>query len=53
MSPARRKLPRTAAHWIADKGFRDAVSDFLDDEARGISREMSAYGRFSPFKKGD
>ena len=42
-----------SAHWIADKGFRDAVSDFLDDEARGISREMSAYGRFSPFKKGD
>ncbi|MAO56351.1 MAG: GNAT family N-acetyltransferase [Rhodospirillaceae bacterium] len=42
-----------SAHWIADKGFRDAVSDFLDDEARGISREMSAYGRFSPFKKVD
>lgn len=40
-----------SAHWIADPGFRDAVADFLEDEARGISREMSAYGRFSPFKK--
>ncbi|MEQ8228652.1 MAG: GNAT family N-acetyltransferase [Rhodospirillales bacterium] len=46
-------LPRKtySAHWIADRGFRDAVSDFLDDESRGISREMSAYGQFSPFKK--
>jgi predicted N-acyltransferase len=46
-------LPRRtySAHWIADEGFRRAVSDFLDDESRGISREMSAIGRFSPFKK--
>jgi predicted N-acyltransferase len=46
-------LPRRtfSAHWIADKGFRDAVSGFLKDESRGIEREMSAYGAFSPFKK--
>jgi len=46
-------LPRKtySAHWIADPGFRDAVARFLDDEARGIAREMDAYGRFSPFKK--
>ncbi|PIW30281.1 MAG: GNAT family N-acetyltransferase [Rhodospirillales bacterium CG15_BIG_FIL_POST_REV_8_21_14_020_66_15] len=46
-------LPRRtySAHWIADPGFRDAVRHFLEDEARGIQREMSAYGRFSPFKK--
>ncbi len=46
-------LPRRtfSAHWIADKGFRDAVSNFLKDESRGIEREMSAYGAFSPFKK--
>ena len=48
-------LPRRtfSAHWIADKGFRDAVSDFLKDESRGIEREMSAYGAFSPFKKSE
>lgn len=48
-------LPRRtfSAHWIADRGFRNAVSDFLDDESRGIEREMSAYGQFSPFKKSD
>lgn len=45
-------LPRKtySAHWIADPGFRDAVSDFLEDEGRGIQREMTAYGHFSPFK---
>tara|TARA_R110000772_G_scaffold267933_2_gene393236 strand:+ start:3865 stop:5034 length:1170 start_codon:yes stop_codon:yes gene_type:complete len=48
-------LPRRtfSAHWIADKGFRDAVSGFLKDESKGIEREMSAYGAFSPFKKSE
>tara|TARA_R110001592_G_scaffold100995_2_gene286090 strand:- start:1317 stop:2486 length:1170 start_codon:yes stop_codon:yes gene_type:complete len=48
-------LPRRtfSAHWIADKSFRDAVSGFLKDESRGIEREMSAYGAFSPFKKSE
>jgi len=48
-------LPRRtfSAHWIADQGFRNAVSDFLKDESRGIEREMSAYGTFSPFKKSE
>lgn len=48
-------LPRRtfSAHWIADNGFRDAVSGFLNDESRGIEREMSAYGAFSPFKKSE
>lgn len=48
-------LPRRtfSAHWIADKGFRDAVSGFLKDESRGIEREMSAYEAFSPFKKSE
>ncbi|MEQ9560475.1 MAG: GNAT family N-acetyltransferase [Rhodospirillales bacterium] len=48
-------LPRRtfSAHWIADQGFRNAVSDFLKDESRGIEREMSAYGTFSPFRKSE
>ena len=48
-------LPRRtySAHWIADPGFRRAVADFLADEARGVDTEMTAYGRFSPFKKSD
>lgn len=47
-------LPRQtySAHWIADTGFRNAVARFLGDEAKGIEREMDAYGSFSPFKKG-
>ncbi len=40
-----------SAHWITDPGLRGAVARFLDDEARGIAREMDAYGSFSPFKK--
>jgi len=48
-------LPRRtySAHWIADPGFRRAVANFLEDEARGVDTEMMAYGRFSPFKKSE
>ena len=45
-------LPRRtySAHWIADPRFRDAVARFLEDEARGVAREMAALGTLSPFR---
>ncbi|MEK9723078.1 MAG: GNAT family N-acetyltransferase [Rhodospirillaceae bacterium] len=40
-----------SAHWIADRGFRDAVARFLDDEQRGIQHEMAYNAEHSPFRK--
>ncbi len=41
-----------SAHWIADPGFRDAVSDFLDREREGISVDQMFLDQRTPFKKG-
>jgi uncharacterized protein len=40
-----------SAHYIADPGFRDAVSDFLDRERRAVEREIAFLGEMTPFKK--
>ncbi len=42
-----------SAHWIADKGLRDAVARFLDEERRGIAHEMVLNAEHSPFRKGE
>jgi predicted N-acyltransferase len=41
-----------SAHWIADPGFRDAVSDFLEREREGINIDQMYLGERTPFKKG-
>ncbi len=41
-----------SAHWIADPGFRDAVSDFLHREREGISVDQMFLDQRTPFKKG-
>jgi uncharacterized protein len=41
-----------SAHYIADPGFRGAVSDFLDRERRAVEREIAFLGEMTPFKKG-
>jgi uncharacterized protein len=41
-----------SAHYIADPGFRDAVSDFLERERRAVEREIEFLGEMTPFKKG-
>ena len=40
-----------SAHWIADPGFREAVSDFLEREREGVSIDQMYLGERSPFKK--
>jgi uncharacterized protein len=51
---ARGYLPVTthSAHFIADPGFRSAVSDFLDRERRAVEREQEFLGELGPFKRG-
>ncbi len=41
-----------SAHYIADPGFRDAVSDFLERERRAVEREIEFLGEMTPFRKG-
>lgn len=40
-----------SAHWIAHRGLRDAVSDFLDSERPAVLREIEALAAFSPFRR--
>jgi predicted N-acyltransferase len=41
----------TSFHYIADKGFRDAVADFLDRERRGVAADRLYLARRAPFRK--
>ncbi len=40
-----------SAHWIADPGFRAAVSDYLERERQGIASDQMFLGERTPFKK--
>ncbi len=46
-------LPREtySAHWIADRGFRDAVADFLRRESAAVGEEREFLESFAPFRK--
>jgi uncharacterized protein len=44
-------VPTWSAHYIPDPGFRDAVSDFLDQERRAVERDIAYLGDLAPFKK--
>lgn len=41
-----------SAHWIADPRFREAVSDFLERERRGVAADRLFLGERTPFRKG-
>jgi hypothetical protein len=41
-----------SAHWIADKGFRRAVADFLERERAGVAQDQSFLVERTPFRKG-
>jgi len=43
--------PTHSAHWIADRGFRDAVARYLDTERRHVAREIDALAQFAPYKR--
>ncbi|WP_298193220.1 GNAT family N-acetyltransferase [Novosphingobium sp.] len=45
-------VPTWSAHYITDPGFREAVSDFLERERRGVAQEQMWLGERTPFKKG-
>jgi predicted N-acyltransferase len=41
-----------SAHWIADRGFREAVADFLVRERDGVAQDQLQLGKRTPFRKG-
>ena len=40
-----------SAHWLADKGFREAIADFLRREREGVATDRIYLGARTPFKK--
>ena len=42
-----------SAHWIRDKGFRDAVADYLERERSQVDHEINVLDTYSPFKKSE
>ncbi|MBX9700990.1 MAG: GNAT family N-acetyltransferase [Acetobacteraceae bacterium] len=43
--------PTYSAHWIAHRGLRDAIADFLERERLAMEREMAALATMAPFRK--
>ncbi len=46
-------LPRStySNHWIAERGFRNAVADFLERERAAVSQQMAELTEMGPFKR--
>jgi predicted N-acyltransferase len=42
-----------SAHWIRDKGFRDAVANYLERERSEVDHDIDMLDGFSPFKKSE
>jgi len=45
-------VPTWSAHYIADRGFRAAVADFLVREREGIAQGQLELAGHTPFRKG-
>jgi uncharacterized protein len=45
-------VPCHSLHWIADAGFRDAVSRYLEAERRAVDEEIEVLTAYGPFRKG-
>lgn len=45
--------PTYSAHWIADSGFRQAVSRFLEEEREAVTEHIEALENYGPFRKGE
>lgn len=43
--------PTYSVHWIADGGFRKAVSRYLEDERRHMDQQRAALAEYGPYKK--
>ena len=44
-------VPTWSAHFIPNRGFRDAISDFLARERAAVERQIEFMGTMTPFKK--
>jgi predicted N-acyltransferase len=46
-------LPRStySNHWIAERGFRNAVADFLERERAAVAHQMEELTELGPFKR--
>ena len=42
-----------SAHWIRDRGLRNAIDDFLERERPAMRAEMAALAELSPFRQGE
>jgi predicted N-acyltransferase len=51
---ARGYLPVTthSLHWMADEGFQEAVSNYLDAERAAVDEEIEVLTSYGPFKRG-
>ena len=45
-------VPTWSAHFIPDRGFRRAVSDFLDRERAAVEADQAALSELAPFRRG-
>ena len=45
-------MPTYSAHWLGDRGFREAVAEYLDRERAHVRDEIAYVGQLSPFKAG-
>jgi predicted N-acyltransferase len=43
--------PTYSAHWIAHRGLRDAIDEFLEQERDEVRSRMEALAELSPFRK--
>ena len=52
---ARGYAPATtySVHWIAHRGLRDAVADFLEHERASVEENQELLEQFTPFRKGE
>jgi uncharacterized protein len=50
---ARGYMPETtySLHWVADPGFRKAVSNFLDEERAHVAEQRELLADYAPFRK--
>ena len=46
-----RPVPTFSAHWIAHRGLRRAIAEFLEQERAGRLAEMESLAQFTPFRK--
>ncbi|MDE3123680.1 MAG: N-acetyltransferase [Paracoccaceae bacterium] len=45
-------VPVHSLHWIADKGFRDAIDRYLEAERNAVDEEIEVLTAYGPFRRG-